>query len=88
MVIEKIEVIGSHKNNLIDIFSVGQKIHDVVNTCGTNCGCYTYLSEIQFWTNLKKGFNSFNSGVKGWKLMENLNKFEIIPLDPLETVDS
>ena len=56
MVIEKIEVIGSHKNNLIDIFSVGQKIHDVVNTCGTNCGCYTYLSEIQFWTNLKKRF--------------------------------
>ena len=56
MVIEKIEVIGSHKNNLIDIFSVGQKIHDVVNTCGTNCGCYTYLSEIQFWANLKKRF--------------------------------
>ena len=36
----------------------------------------------------KKGFNSFNSNVKGWKLMDNLNKFEIFPLDLLETVDS
>ena len=36
----------------------------------------------------KKGFNSFNSKVKGWKLMDNLNKFEIFPLDPVETVDS
>ena len=36
----------------------------------------------------KKGFNSFNSGVKCWKLMGNLNKFEIFPLDPLETIDS
>ena len=32
MVIEKTEVIGSHKNNLINIFSVGQKIHEAVNT--------------------------------------------------------
>ena len=46
MVIEKIEVIGSHKNNLVNIFLVGQKIHDVVNTCGYNCNCYTYLSKI------------------------------------------
>ena len=36
----------------------------------------------------KKGFNSFNSKVKGWKLMNNLNTFEIFPLDPVETVDS
>ena len=36
----------------------------------------------------KKGFNSFNSKVKGWKLMDNLNKFEIFPLDPVETFDS
>ena len=44
MVIEKIEVIGSHKNNLIDIFSVGQKIHEV--GCGDNWNCDTYLSKI------------------------------------------
>ena len=37
MVVEKIEVIGSHKNNLIDIFLVGQKIYEAVNTCGDNC---------------------------------------------------
>ena len=43
----------------------------------------------QFWMNLKKkDFNSFISNVKGWKLMDNLNKFEIFPLDLLETVDS
>ena len=30
--------------------------------------------------NLKKrGFSSFNSSVKGWKLMDSLNKFEIFP---------
>ena len=37
MVVDKIEVIGSHKNNLINIFSVGQKVHEAVNTCGDNC---------------------------------------------------
>ena len=46
MVVEKIEEIGSHKNNLIDIFSVGQKIHEVFNRCGKNCGCCTYLSKL------------------------------------------
>ena len=47
MVVEKIEVIGSHKNNLIDIFSVGQKIHEAVNTCGDNCDCYkNYLTKV------------------------------------------
>ena len=47
MVIKEIEVIGSHENNLIDIFSVGQKILETVNTCGDNCDCYNnYLTEI------------------------------------------
>ena len=36
----------------------------------------------------KKAFNSFNSSVKSWKLIGNLNKFEIFPLDPFETIDS
>ena len=36
----------------------------------------------------KKDFNSFNSSVKSWKLIGNLNKFEIFPLDPFETIDS
>ena len=46
MVVEKIELMGSHKNNLIDIFSVGQRIHEVVNAYTGNCGCLIYLSEI------------------------------------------
>ena len=55
------------------------------NCCGV-CWCCigqkSILGEFE-----KKGFNSFNSAIKGWKLMENLNRFEIFPLDPLETVD-
>ena len=31
----------------------------------------------------KKGFNSFNSKVKSWKLMNDLNRFEIFSLDPV-----
>ena len=31
-----------------------------------------------------KGFNSFNSKVKGWKLMNDLNRFEIFSLDPVQ----
>ena len=46
MVVEKIEVVGSHKNNLIDIFSVGQKIHETINACGENCASNRYLFEI------------------------------------------
>ena len=47
MVIKKIEVIGSHENNLIDPFSMGQKILEAVNTCGDNCDCYNnHLTEI------------------------------------------
>ena len=46
MVVEKIEVVRSHKNNLIDIFSVGQKRHETINACGANCSCNRYLFEI------------------------------------------
>ena len=46
MVVKKIKVVGSHKNNLIDIFLVGQKIHSTINACGENCGCNLYLFEI------------------------------------------
>ena len=46
MVVKKIELVGSHKNNLIDIFLVGQRIHEVVNACAGNCGCLIYFSEI------------------------------------------
>ena len=56
------------------------------NCCG-ECWCClkkkSILDEFEI-----KGFNSFNSKVKGWKLMDNLNKFEIFSLDTVETVDS
>ena len=56
------------------------------NCCGVCWNCIRKKSILDEFE--KKGFNSFNSGVKRWKLMENLNKFEIFPLDPLETIDS
>ena len=72
------------RKNLEEYYSGSFKMFE--NCCGVCWNCIRkklILEEFE-----KKGFNSFNSGVKGWKLMENLNKFEIIPLDPLETVDS
>ena len=56
------------------------------NCCGVCWNCIRKKSILDEFE--KKGFNSFNSGVKRWKLMENLNKFEIFPLDPFETIDS
>ena len=56
------------------------------NCCGVCCCCFKKKSILNEFE--KNGFNSFNSNVKGWKLMDNLNKFEIFPVDLLETVDS
>ena len=56
------------------------------NCCGVRWCCFkrkAILDEFE-----KKGFKAFNSSVKGWKLINNLNIFEIFPLDPVETIDS
>ena len=56
------------------------------NCCGVCWCCIRKKNNIgRIW---KKGFNSFNSSVKSWILIGNLNKFEIFPLDPFETIDS
>ena len=46
MIIEKINVAGFHKINLIDICTVGKRIHYIIKVCGDSCGCITYLLEI------------------------------------------
>ena len=40
MITEKIEAAALNKTNLIDIFSVGQRVHDIMKECGENC-CYS-----------------------------------------------
>ena len=69
------------KKYLGEYYSVSFKMFE--NCCGV-CWCCIREKPIldEF---LKKGFNSFNSDVKSWKLIENLNKFEIFPLDPQES---
>ena len=47
MIAEKIEAAALNKTNLIDIFSVGQRVHDVIKECGENCCGSRYLSEIK-----------------------------------------
>ena len=45
-VIEKISLV-SDKIDIIELFSVGEKIHDVLNKCNQNCRCLQYLSDLK-----------------------------------------
>ena len=47
MIAEKIEAATLNKTNLIEIFSVGKKLHDVIRQCSENCCCSRYLSEFE-----------------------------------------
>ena len=47
MISEKIEAATLNKTNLIEIFSVGKKLHDVIRQCSENCCCSRYLSEFE-----------------------------------------
>ena len=49
------------------------------NCCGECWCCFKRKSVLDGFE--KKGFNSFNSKVKSWKLMNDLNRFEIFSLD-------
>ena len=44
-IFEKINAVSSHKNHLIDIYSV-EKIHDVVDACRNLYDCLKYLQEV------------------------------------------
>ena len=47
MVAEKIVLVGSLKNNILDIYSAGQRVHQVMNICNSSsCTCLSYLSSL------------------------------------------
>ena len=51
MIAEKIEAATLNKTNLIEIFSVGKKIHDVIRQCSENC-THDYLVHLSGCFNL------------------------------------
>lgn len=46
MIAEKMALVGSVKNNILDIYSVGQRFHQVMSICSSSCTCLTYLSSL------------------------------------------
>ena len=44
-IVEKISQI-THKNELYEVYLVGEKIHEVTN-CNQNCACSQYLSDLK-----------------------------------------
>lgn len=44
--VEKISQI-THKNELNELYLVGEKIHEVINHCNQNCVCLQYLSDLK-----------------------------------------
>ena len=47
MIAEKIALVGSLKNNILDIYFVGQRVHQLMNICNSSsCTCLTYLSSL------------------------------------------
>ena len=47
MIAEKIALVGSLKNNILDIYSVGQRVHQVMSICNSSsCTCLSYLSSL------------------------------------------
>ena len=45
-VIEKISLV-SDKIDIIELYSVGEKIHDVLNQCNQDCRCLQYLTDLK-----------------------------------------
>ena len=47
MIVEKIAIVSSPKTNILDIYSVGQRIHQVTNSCSSSCSCLTFLEHVK-----------------------------------------
>ena len=45
-IFKKINAVGSQKNHLINIYSVGKKIYDVIDVCKNPCESPNYLQAI------------------------------------------
>ena len=47
MIVEKISLVAPLKNNILDIYAVGQRVQDLVDTCnGCSCNCLSFLQSI------------------------------------------
>ena len=47
MIVEKISLVVLLKNNILDIYAVGQRVQDLVDTCnGSSCNCLSFLQSI------------------------------------------
>ena len=47
MLAEKIHLVASHKNNILDIYTVGERVHQVLDQCtGESCNCLSFLQSI------------------------------------------
>ena len=60
MIAKKIEAVALNKTNLIETFSVGNKIHDVIRQCSENCCCSRYLSEFEILLEIMNGEKTTN----------------------------
>ena len=47
IIVEKIAIVSSLKTNILDIYCVGQRIHQVTNMCGGLCSCLAFLESVK-----------------------------------------
>ena len=44
MLAEKVHLVVSHKNNILDIYTVSERVHQVLDQCtGESCNCLSFL---------------------------------------------
>ena len=47
MIVEKIAIVSSLKANILDIYSVRQRVHQVMIMCSCSCSCQTFLDNLK-----------------------------------------
>ena len=60
------------------------KSFDMFEYCCGVCWCCIKRKRILFEFE-KKEFNSFDKSVECWKIVDDLNSFDIFPVDPLDS---
>ena len=54
MIVEKIAIVSSLKTNILDIYSVGQRVHQMTNMSSGLCSCLAFLESVK---NLSENFD-------------------------------
>ena len=56
MLAEKIHLVTSHKNNIYDIYVVGERVQQVLDQCSDeNCDCLSFFKILKiFWIELRE----------------------------------